>query len=365
MPANSLLSLSGAVSVSVDVSLKPKRAFETFAHELSLGLRSRGLKVDTFSRGGKITEADAEVGVIEGWSPGRRITLLWHPKSWEPGTASKIVVRFSAKGGRTRVTLESRGWGGVLGGDAGELLGWFAGEVAAHLLSASAPNRLGDWIIDRGARRPSGEASRETYGNPVYHWPNFFAILDVLKLGPDDNLVEVGCGGGAFLHEALKSGCRASAIDHSADMVQLATEVNFASVERKQLKVSLGDASGLPYPSGTFTCAVMTGVIHFLPDPGRVFREVFRVLRREGRFVVFTGSKEIKGTPAAPEPGASRLRFYDDAELEALAQQAGFDKAEVKHPSLHEYAKKAGVPEADLEFFEKSSAFQLLVCRKA
>ena len=240
------------------------------------------MAVDALSLGGKVTEGDAVVGVIDGWDPGRSISLLWHPKPWEAETASRVVVKFSAKGRKTRVTLESRGWGKVLGGAPGELLGWFAGEVAAPLLSSSAPVRLGDWMIDRGARRPSGAASREAYRNPVYHWPNFFAILDVLKLGPDDNLVEVGCGEGAFLHEALKSGCTASAVDHSAEMVKLAAEVNRTYVGRKRLGVSLGEAVDLPYPSDTFTCGVMTGVIHFLPDPGRVFREVFRVLRKGG-----------------------------------------------------------------------------------
>jgi len=357
--------LSGTVSVGVDVSMRPKRAFETFARELSLGLNERGLTVDALSRGGKIREGGVVVGVVDDWDPVRRISLLWHPKSWETGTTGRIVVKFAAKRGGTKLTLESRGWGGVLEGDAGELLGWFAGEVAANLLSASAPTRLGDWLIDRHARRPSGAASRETYRNPVHHWPNFFAILDVLKLKPGDNLVEIGCGGGAFLHEALKSGCRASAIDHSADMVQLAIEVNRASVEQKRLEVSLGDAGRLPYPSGTFTYAVMTGVIHFLPEPGKVFREAFRVLCSGGRFVVFAGSKEIKGTPAAPEPGATRLRFYDDDELEELARDAGFDRAKVEHPSFYEYAKMAGVPKADLWLFERSSAFQLLVCSKA
>src|SRR5207244_10838154 len=92
------------------------------------------------------------------------------------------------------------------------------------MIASSAPARLGDWITDRRARRPSGAMSRDVYKNPTHHWPNFLAILDVLALSPRDYLLEVGCGGGAFLHEALKSGSRASEIAHSTELVTLPTE---------------------------------------------------------------------------------------------------------------------------------------------
>src|SRR5439155_26951158 len=110
--------------------------------------------------------------------------------------------------------------------------------------------RLGDWITDRRARRPSGAMSRDVYKNPTHHWPNFLAILDVLALSPRDYLLEVGCGGGAFLHEALKSVSRASAIDHSPDMVKLATEQNHESIRNGRLKISIAEADSLPFPDG-------------------------------------------------------------------------------------------------------------------
>jgi SAM-dependent methyltransferase len=354
----------GDVRTGVDVSLDPKQAFEAFVDELLLSLPSRGLSIDSLSLGGRLTEGDTEVGVVEKWEVGKRITILWRPKPWEPRTTNKLSIEFSATRSGTRITVESRNWGRIVGGDSGELLGWFTGEVVAPLLSASGSSRLGDWITDRHARRPSGESARKTYANPVYHWPNFFAILDVLKLGPKDNLVEVGCGGGAFLHEALKSGCHASAIDHSAEMVRLATNANRSSISKGRLRVALGEADRLPFPSGTFTCAVMTGVLFFLPDPAKAFKEVFRVLKSGGRFVLFTGSKQIQGTPAAPEPMASRGYFYDDGELEGLAMAAGFAGARVEHPSLFEYAKKSGVPKSDLGLFRGTTGGQLLVCHK-
>src|SRR5208283_1045170 len=116
-----------------------------------------------------------------------------------------------------------------------------------------------DWITDRRARRPSGPQSRATYRDPLYHRPNFKAILAVLKLRPDDYLLEVGCGGGAFLHDALQSGCKAAAIDHSPDMVRLAREINHEAIQKGRLEIREGDAGSLPYSDAIFTCAVMTG----------------------------------------------------------------------------------------------------------
>lgn len=323
------------------------------------------MKADISSVGGKIVEGDADVGTVQEWVVGERISLLWHPKTWEKETTNKLVITFTAIDGGTRVMIEQQEWGRVLADEGEELLGWFASEVVAPMLSASTPSRLGDWITDRNARRPSGGRSRGFYRNPTYHWPNFYAILEVIALGPRDHLLEVGCGGGAFLHEALKTGCRASAIDHSPDMVRLATEANRDAINDSRLEVTTGKADALPYPDGTFTCAVMTGVLGFLPDPLKAFREVLRVLSSGGRFVVYTGSKELRGTPAAPEPMASRLNFYEDDEIERIALLAGFTSAKVVHPSLFEYAKKAGVPASDLNLFKGDSSSQLLVAQKA
>jgi len=358
-------SSTGSVRVSLDVSLKPREAFDAFVDELKTALRYRGMSLDSPSIASRIMEGSTEVGIVEEAKPGERLSLVWHPKSWEKDATSQLIVNFSPKDDGSQIIVEQRGWDHVLGDERKELLGWFAGEVVAPLLVASAPGRLGDWITDRNARRPSGERSREVYSNPVYHWPNFYAILDVLKLGPSDSLLEVGCGGGAFLHEALKSGCRASAIDHSVEMVRLASEANRDSIAKNKLKIESGEADSLPFANDSFTCAVMTGVLGFLPDALKAFKEVYRVLGNGGRFVAYTGSKVLKGTPAAPEPAASRLHFYEDEELESLARQAGFALAKVDHPMLFEYAKRAGVPESDIGLFKGTSASQLLVAHKA
>ena len=258
-------------------------------------------------------------------------------------------VEVAAADGGSRVTLR------LEKDEDAELLAW-VGE---------ALRGFDDWFTDRVARRPSGPRSRGIYADPTYHYPNFRVLLEELALGPDDYLVEVGCGGGALLKDALRSGCRAAAVDHSREMVALASEANRDAIEEGRLEVLESDAHGLPFPDDTFTAAVMTGVLGFLGDPVTALSEIRRVLRPGGRFGLLGSDPELRGTPAAPEPVASRLRFYDTEELAQLGRDAGFADVRVELHNMEHYAREAGVPEAHLGLFSEGPGARFLFARKA
>ena len=167
-----------------------------------------------------------------------------------------------------------------------------------------------------------------------------------------------------MIKEALKSGCRAAGIDHSLEMVGLAGSENKDSVAEGRLKVIKAGAENIPFPDGTFTCAAMTGVLGFLSDPVAAMKEIRRVLCTGGRFVQLGSDPKMKGTPAAPEPMASRLHFYEDNELADLARKAGFDFVEVVRRDLGPFAKEVGVPEEHLPLFSGSMTPFLIAKKK-
>lgn len=337
------------VSMSIELAFAPMKSFEVFIEELTVALTQNGISFEAGANG-RITEGGFEVGRVIAWIPGEMIQLQWHQADWEKEEVTNVEMRFEPINGGTRVTLEHDGWGGLIGGP-GELAGWFARTVVSPFLQATSPRGFGNWLTDRRARRPSGTQARDTYRYPLYHYPNFRVILQELALSRDDYLIEVGCGGGAMLTEALKSGCRAAAVDHSPDMVQLAREVNHDADAEGRLEIRQASADHLPFRDATFTCAAMTGVLGFLPDPVAALRELRRVLVEGGRLVALGSDPTLRGTPAAPEPMASHLRFYEDEELLQLAIEAGFAKATVARRDLEPYARQVGVPEEHLALF--------------
>jgi ubiquinone/menaquinone biosynthesis C-methylase UbiE len=189
-------------------------------------------------------------------------------------------------------------------------------DQAAWERSGLPPEAFEDWLTDRVARRPAGARARAVYGAEDVHDFARRAILDALALGPHDRLLEIGCGGGLLLRDALASGAAVTGLDHSEEMVRLARE-------RSGAEVVLGDAASLPFAGASFTAVAMSIVFMFLPDPVAVLRECRRVLARRGRLAIYTTGPELRGTPAAPEPLASRSRFYGDDELAELARRSG------------------------------------------
>jgi ubiquinone/menaquinone biosynthesis C-methylase UbiE len=196
-------------------------------------------------------------------------------------------------------------------------------DLAAWEQSGLPRDAFEDWLTDRVARKPAGSRARTVYGADEVHDFARRAILDALALKPGDRLLDIGCGGGLLLRDALASGATVTGLDHSDEMVALAHE------RAPGAEVVQGSAEELPFDDGSFTAVSMSIVFFFLPDPVAVLRECRRVLAPGGRLAVYTTSPALKGTPAAPEPLASRGHFYEDDELADLARHAGFGEVAV------------------------------------
>lgn len=342
----------------------PEQFLSQFLRQLADGLGRAGLRLE-LREGGALSEGDTRFGSVVLGPENREIGVEIRPVNWaeSPPALLSLRVEPTARTG-SELTIEVRGWPKVLEAAGGTFEEWTAAALLPAVLRELAPGPLGEWVMDQQARRPAGAAAVETYRDPTYHWPGFLLILDRLRLTPNDRLLEVGFGGGAFLKRALESGCSASGVDHSPEMVRLAGVENRAAVEAGRLRLFEGDAGALPVPGDAFTACVCPIAFSFFPDPSASLGKMLRALRPDGRLALFVETAALRGSPASPEPFASRSRFYEPGELAELARSAGFTDVRVEEPALLPYARAAHLPQEVASAFEGTGGAMLLLARK-
>ncbi len=340
---------TGQIRTSLEFNRSPTEVFENLVPELITSMHLRGLDFEPGTHG-EVTSKGYVIGKVKAWEPGKRISMQWVPASWEPEKNCRLEIIFEPAEPGCKIEISFNGLDQFIQ-DPEELLGWFGSSVAAPFINALSPEGFGNWITDRRARRPSGEQSRNVYRDPLYHYPGFKAILSELDLRPEDYLLDVACGGGAFLKMALKTGCKAAGVDHSPEMVSVSRKENRLAIEQGRLEIREANAEDIPFPNGTFTCITLMGALGFLKDPALVLGEFNRLLRKGGRIMIQGSDPELKGTPAAPYPVSDHLHFYDSSELEKLTRQAGFSTIKILETDLGPYAREAGIPEEHLPLF--------------
>ncbi len=145
-------------------------------------------------------------------------------------------------------------------------------------------------------------------------------------LRPDDLVVEVGCGTGRMtLPLAEISAHQVVGVDPEERMLEVARAKDIAG----RVQWLRGTAYRLPLADGVAGLVLMSMVVHLLKQPGRAFTEARRVLRPEGRMVIWTFTPRHVREFYLNEwfPSIARIdgrRFPGEETLEAGLRRAGF-----------------------------------------
>ena len=159
-------------------------------------------------------------------------------------------------------------------------------------------------------------------------------ILELVGDVDGRKVLDIGCGDGAFAVELWKHGAIVSGVDTSAEMIKAARRR--AEAERADIDFEVAAAERLPFASQQFDVVTAVTILCFVRDAAPTFREVVRVLRPDGRFVIGELGKWslwAAGRRLRAWFGSQlwrRGRFRTAGELARLASMAGLAVQQVR-----------------------------------
>lgn len=143
----------------------------------------------------------------------------------------------------------------------------------------------------------------------------------------DINALDIGCGGGMNLKRMLKLSPygNVAGIDISQESLNKSRKVNARELG-KRCSVKYGSADTIPFDTNTFDIVTAFETVYFWKDLKKSFREVFRVLKPNGTFMIVgelsdpnsMWGKMIKG-----------ITIYTPSEIKIFLQDAGFEDIKI------------------------------------
>jgi ubiquinone/menaquinone biosynthesis C-methylase UbiE len=108
-------------------------------------------------------------------------------------------------------------------------------------------------------------------------------ILNKIDANPKE-ILELGCGNGITTGFIVKKfpKARIVALDYDKDQIEIAKRKKVDNVE-----FIVGDASDLKFKDETFDMVIESLAFHHVKDYKKAIQETYRVLRKDGQFIVF------------------------------------------------------------------------------
>ena len=183
-------------------------------------------------------------------------------------------------------------------------------------------------------RKPQGEEGKamlERMNRSHYEVTGW--ALDHWKIQKNDQVLDIGCGGGMTLHrmaEQLTTG-HATGVDYSGVSVAESGKLNEESVKEGKVTVLEASVEKLPFEDDTFDKIITVESFYFWPDPQENLKEVRRVLKKGGTFLLVADIYENGHLTGQQKENIARYELFNPTEEEfrEIFTKAGFAKVKI------------------------------------
>ena len=162
------------------------------------------------------------------------------------------------------------------------------------------------------------ESHFEVTGWALGHW----------NINSNDNILDIGCGGGATLKRMSNDIVEGhlTGIDYSHTSVNVSTSNNLEDVQRGKMKIIEGSVESLPFEENYFDKIITVESFYFWPNHLENLKEVLRVLKVDGEFLLVADIYNKEGLDDQTLNNIKEFNLYNPTTLEfyTLLSDAGF-----------------------------------------
>lgn len=172
-------------------------------------------------------------------------------------------------------------------------------------------------------------------------------VVHAVGAGPDDTVLDVGCGPGLLACAFARVVQHATGIDLTPAMLEQARKLQ-REQELSNVTWREGDITSLPFTNHQFSIVCCRYVFHHLENPLTVLKEMARVCQLGGRVVV----ADMVPAPDKAEALNRMERLRDPSHVRGLTLS-----------ELRNLFKQAGLPEPDVQKYRMECELEDLLSR--
>ena len=172
-------------------------------------------------------------------------------------------------------------------------------------------------------------------------------IVNAAGTGPEDTVLEVGCGPGLLASAFARAVRHVTGIDMTPAMLEQARKMQ-AAEGLTNMSWQQGDVTQLPYPDAHFSIVSCRFVFHHLEEPLVVLRQMKRVCKGGGRVVV----ADMAPAPDKVDALNAEERLRDPSHVRAMPEQ-----------ELRDLFTQAGLPQPTVSYYRVECELEDLLSR--
>ena len=149
--------------------------------------------------------------------------------------------------------------------------------------------------------------------------------FECIEIGKNDRILDIGCGGGVNIEKFLKlTTNNVDGLDYSEISVSESIKRNQNAVNEKRCEVIQADVCKMPIADESYDLISAFETIYFWPDIANTFKEVSRIIKPNGQFMIAQGTDGNHPDDERWLNTVEGMTIYTAPELERYLLDAGF-----------------------------------------